>query len=113
MWGQVWLSPPAHPKRALPSGILASGFAGAGQAGCAGLPGPGNLARVWEKCMRGPLSQVFLPAKGLAWPVFFYAQDGSCSPEPHKDNRSGSVSANPRRLYTPICRGSQSGMSFY
>lgn len=66
VWGQVWMSPPAHPKKALPSGILASGFAGAGQAGCTGLPGPGNLARVWEKYVWGPLSQVFFPAKGLA-----------------------------------------------
>lgn len=37
----------------------------------------------------------------------------SCSPEPHKDNRSGSVSANPGPPYTPICRGSQSGVRFH
>lgn len=34
-------------------------------------------------------------------------------PEPHKDNRSGSVSANPLALYMRICRGSQSGGGFH
>ena len=40
--------------------------AGAGQAGCTGSPALGNLVRVWEKGVWGPLSSVFLAAKGLA-----------------------------------------------
>lgn len=54
------------PQKGSSSGMLASGFAGAGQAGCTGLSGLGNLARGWEMCLWRPLSQVFLPAKGLA-----------------------------------------------
>ena len=54
------------PQNSLARGLRASGSAGAGQAGCTGSPAPGNLVRVWEKGVWGPLSSVFLAAKGLA-----------------------------------------------
>ena len=54
------------PQNSLARGLRASGPAGAGQAGCTGSPAPGNLGRVWEKGVWGPLSSGFLAAKGLA-----------------------------------------------
>lgn len=66
-----------------------------------------------KECVRVVLLLSFFCWNRPSLACLLCAQDGSCLPELHKDNRSGSVSANPLKLYIQIFQSSQSRISFY